>query len=219
MKLKKQIAGHDYDKYVTIQELNFTARLVQANLASKNNIANFILVRNRKYLNKKVTSDKVKRVFLENKLNELSKNVEAISAKGTRKDLINVYKLWIVQNNFIQNITKLLISLSANKYFNFFSRTTEIYFWKSNKMSEKYIEKITTSDNNFAPTFIDTRPSPDVKFNGHCSINKLPDSGKVTSLYISYALGPWSRDLNTDFTLNNCLFGSLKLTKNADPGE
>ena len=34
-------------------------------------------------------------------------------------------------------------------------------------MSEKYIEKITTSDNNFAPTFIDTRPSPDVKFNGH----------------------------------------------------
>ena len=75
MKLKKQIAGHDYDKYVTIQELNF------------------ILVRNRKYLNKKVTSDKVKRVFLENKLNELSKNVEAISAKGTRKDLINVYKL------------------------------------------------------------------------------------------------------------------------------
>ena len=42
MKLKKQIADHDYDKYVTIQELNFTARLVQANLASKNNIANFI---------------------------------------------------------------------------------------------------------------------------------------------------------------------------------
>ena len=25
------------------------------------------------------------------------------------------------------------------------------------------------------------------------------------------------RDLNTDFTLNNCLFGSVKLTKNADP--
>ena len=93
MKLKKQIADHDYDKYVTIQELNFTARLVQANLASKNNIANFILTRNRKYLNKKVTSNKVKRVFLENKLNELSKNVEAVLAKGTTKDLINVYKL------------------------------------------------------------------------------------------------------------------------------
>ena len=25
------------------------------------------------------------------------------------------------------------------------------------------------------------------------------------------------RNLNTDFALNNCLFGSVKLTKNADP--
>ena len=25
------------------------------------------------------------------------------------------------------------------------------------------------------------------------------------------------RGLNTDFTLNNCLFGSVKLTKNAEP--
>ena len=36
-------------------------------------------------------------------------------------------------------------------------------------------------------------------------------------IYISYALSPWLRKLNTDFTLKNCLFGSLKLTKNADP--
>ena len=27
------------------------------------------------------------------------------------------------------------------------------------------------------------------------------------------------RILNTNFTINNCLFGSLKLTKNADPNE
>ena len=39
---------------------------------------------------------------------------------------------------------------------------------------------------------------------------------KVINLYISYTLGPQSRDLNTDFTLFNCLFGSIKLTKNAD---
>ena len=29
--------------------------------------------------------------------------------------------------------------------------------------------------------------------------------------------GEWSKDLNTDFTLDNCLFGAVKLTKNADP--
>ena len=27
----------------------------------------------------------------------------------------------------------------------------------------------------------------------------------------------WPRDLNTDFTLGNCLFGAPEVTKNADP--
>ena len=27
----------------------------------------------------------------------------------------------------------------------------------------------------------------------------------------------WSRDLNTDFTLKDCLFGGVKLAKNTDP--
>ena len=40
---------------------------------------------------------------------------------------------------------------------------------------------------------------------------------KVINLYISYTLNPWLRNLNIDFTLKNCLFGSVKLTKNADP--
>ena len=37
------------------------------------------------------------------------------------------------------------------------------------------------------------------------------------SLYIYYTLSPWLRNLNTDFTLKVCLFGSVKLTENADP--
>ena len=40
---------------------------------------------------------------------------------------------------------------------------------------------------------------------------------KVVNLYISYELDTSSKDLNTDFTLGNCLFGAVKLTKNADP--
>ena len=30
-------------------------------------------------------------------------------------------------------------------------------------------------------------------------------------------LNQWLRNLNTDFTLGNCLFASVKVTKNADP--
>ena len=39
----------------------------------------------------------------------------------------------------------------------------------------------------------------------------------MVSLFIFYELDTESRELNTDFTLKVCLFGTLKLTKNADP--
>ena len=39
----------------------------------------------------------------------------------------------------------------------------------------------------------------------------------VVDLFIVYKLDAWSRDLKTDFTLKICLFGAIKLTKNADP--
>ena len=35
----------------------------------------------------------------------------------------------------------------------------------------------------------------------------------MISLYISYTLGPQLRNLNADFKLYNCSFGSVKLTK------
>ena len=35
------------------------------------------------------------------------------------------------------------------------------------------------------------------------------------SLFLVHELDTWSRDLSTDFTLKNCFFGSVKLTKNA----
>ena len=39
----------------------------------------------------------------------------------------------------------------------------------------------------------------------------------VVNLFIAYELDRWSRNLNTDFTLKDCFFGAVKLTKNADP--
>ena len=37
------------------------------------------------------------------------------------------------------------------------------------------------------------------------------------NLYITYKLGTWPKDINTNFTLGNSLFGAVKLTKNNDP--
>ena len=39
----------------------------------------------------------------------------------------------------------------------------------------------------------------------------------IVNLYISYKLATWSKNLNTDFTRCNCLFGAVKVTKNVDP--
>ena len=111
-----------------------------------------------------------------------------------------------------------LVFTPAKKYIKSFSGTTRINTWKSNRMSEENIENITKSDNNFAPAFVDHHLLPDISFNGHCLIkNNISVPKKVINLYISYMLSPWLRYLNTGFTLDNCLFESVKLTKNADP--
>ena len=80
-------------------------RLKQANLASKNSMADFVKKTDfddkLKNLNKNATSNKTKHVRVENELNELSKIVEAISLKGLTKDLINWYKILNGTKKFI----------------------------------------------------------------------------------------------------------------------
>ena len=41
----------------------------------------------------------------------------------------------------------------------------------------------------------------------------------IVKLHISYKLDTWSKGFNTDFTLGNCLFGAVKVTKNANPNK
>ena len=86
-------------------------------------------------------------------------------------------------------------------------------------MSEESIENIIKSESNFAPTFVDHHLLPEMNFNGHCLIKNdisVPKtSNKSTFSLRSYVQGPQLRNLNMDFTLGNCLLGSVKLTKNA----
>ena len=39
---------------------------------------------------------------------------------------------------------------------------------------------------------------------------------KILKIKISDTVNPWCENANTNFALNNCLFASVKLTKNAD---
>ena len=110
-----------------------------------------------------------------------------------------------------------LVFIPTKKYIKYFSGTTRIKSWKSNEISEENIENITKSNSNFAPTFADHYLLPDINFNRHCLINSICFPKKVINIYITYTLNRWLRNLNIDFTLNNCLFGSVELTKNAHP--
>ena len=84
-------------------------------------------------------------------------------------------------------------------------------------MSKESIENITKSNSAFAPSFVNHYILPDVNFNGLCLINNdISITKKVLNIHISYILNPWIRDLNKYFALNNCLFASVELTKNAD---
>ena len=103
-----------------------------------------------------------------------------------------------------------LLFVPAKKYIKHFSGTSRIDLRKYNGMSEANIEIITKSDSNFATTFVDHHVLPDTNFNGHCLINNIYIPKKVIYIYIyiyiSHTLNPLLRNLNTDFTLNNCLF-------------
>ena len=140
------------------------------------------------------------------------KKVEAISTKGLTKDLINKFSIYNGAKYFsLEAFQNYLVFIPAKKYIKYFSGTTRIDSRKSNGMSEENIEIITKSDSNFPPTFVDHHLLPEINFNGHCLINNI-SIPKNISLYIFYTLNP---QLNTDFTLGNYLFGSVKKTKNA----
>ena len=107
------------------------------------------------------------------------------------------------------------VFIPTKNYIKYFSVTIWVESWKSNGMLEKSIENITKSESNFAATFVDHYLLPDMNFNGHCLIkNNISTPKKVIHLYNSDTLQ--LRNLNKGFTLCNCLFGSVNLTKNAD---
>ena len=115
---------------------------------------------------------------------------------------------------------KYLVSIPAKKYIKCFSSITRIDLWKYNGMSEENVETIIKSDSNYAPTFIDHHLLPDINFNRHCLMkNNISIPQKAINPFISYTLNPQLRNLNTDFTFVNWLFGPVKLIKNADLGK
>ena len=86
-------------------------------------------------------------------------------------------------------------------------------------MSEESIKISSTTDNSFVPDLIYNYGKGKIKLKGiwFKQDNVSFIHGNVVNLYISYELDQLIRNLNLNFTLDNCLFEAVKLTKNADP--
>ena len=141
-----------------------------------------------------------------------------ISTKKINKDLIEKYDILNGARHFSSAIFQdYLIFTRAYKCIKYLVCTTRINLWKSNGLLEENIENIPKSDSNFAQTFFDHHTLPDINFNGHCLLNNNIFIPKKLINICIYIINPWLTNLNKYFTLNNCLVGSVKLIKNADP--
>ena len=134
----KKNTDNDHGKYITTPEFNkLTTENVaarQANLASKNDITNFVKKTDFDNKLKDVTSRK-------NELNELSKKVKAISTKGLTKDLINTFSILNGAKYFSFRIFQnYLVFIPSKKYIKYFSGTTRIEQWKSNECQKKVLK-------------------------------------------------------------------------------
>ena len=90
----------------------------------------------------------------------------------------------------------------------------QIFGRKSKELSEESIRPFATADNILK--LMHSKIA--VKFEGKWfKQDKLPfTDGNAVNIFV-YELDIWSRELRTDFTLKDCLFWGVKLTKNDDP--
>ena len=157
-------------------------------------------------LTKKITQNKTRHLLVENELNQL-KTFDSSYFIGKRH----------FEDDGTQNY---LVFQLMYSYFKAFSITQYVEYvseWKSKGLSNECIKAISTSDNSLNPTlsYYDTRIR--VKLTRGCL--KQPKisytHGKVVNIYIVYELGTSSSNVN-DPALQNCLFGAVTLTKNAE---
>ena len=201
-----KLTYYNGDKYITTSDFNnlaagvFHAKLAQTSLLTKTDFNAKLTSLDKK------TSNKTKHLVVENEFKKL-KTFD--------------WKYFIGKNHFEEDGTQnYLVFQPMYRYFKRVSgvgSSNYIYFWKSKGLSEENMMKtlhvITNSIHNLS--FFGTKSR--VEFNGSClKLDKITYvHGKVLKIYIVYEK---SRKFNNSNypKLENCLFGAVILTRNAD---
>ena len=111
--------------------------------------------------------------------------------------------------NQYKDTLKIIVNVGNDNY---------VYYWKSKGLSDETFNSIKTSDYGITPylSYYDTNKIR-VKFDGSCSKQNqgTPLHGEIVNIYIVYEKGK-NINISNYPTLENCVFGAVKLTKNAD---
>ena len=92
-----------------------------------------------------------------------------------------------------------------------------IYIWKSKGLSDERLDSITASNYKITPELSFYGTKTRVEFNGSClKQDKVTlNHGTIVNIYIVYEISK-NYNIRSYPTLENCLFGTISLTKNAD---
>ena len=201
--MEKKVTDHDHDKYITTSEFNkltaksFAARLAQGNLVTKTDYDTKLIS-----LNKKINSNKTKTVLVENEFKKLQAS-DSSYFRGKN----------YFEEDGTQNYS---VFQPMYKYFKKIGNTDHISEWKSKVLSDE-IKLLFENNNSLAPKLSYFGTKAGVKFNGSClKQDKITYThGTIVNIYIVYELSS-SLNYNDNITLEKCLLGAFKLTKNAD---
>ena len=92
-----------------------------------------------------------------------------------------------------------------------------IYIWKSKGLSDESLDSITASNYKITPELSFYGTKRKVEFNGSClKQDKVTyNHGKIVNIYIVYEINK-NYSISSYPRLENCLLGTVSLTKNAD---
>ena len=197
--IKKKFTDHKHDKYIDTSTFNtlatnyFNARIAQSNLITK---ADFDAKLSS--LNRSITANKTRHFLSDNDLSYChGKN--HFDEDGSLNYYVFQLLFKYLEVAHVGNITYILS-------------------WKSRGLHDTKIKAIVTTNYLLNPRInIYDMGKIKMKFNGSF-LNRFPTTmphRNIVNIYIVYEITSDYKDINYP-TLENCLFGFVKLTKNAD---
>ena len=91
--------------------------------------------------------------------------------------------------------------------------------WESKGLSNEELKPPYTANKSLSPKLVWNKLRVKLRFTVSClkqdKVAFTPSN--LVNLFIVYELYRWSQDLNAKFTHKDCLFGNVKITKNANP--